>query len=51
METATAVHARREQQSIADIARDENRDPLDVMLDLVIEENLRHGVHRATAQY
>ena len=40
VETATAVHARHEQQSIADIARDENRDPLDVMLDLAIEENL-----------
>ena len=40
VETATTAHARHEQQSIADIARDESRDPLDVMLDLAIEENL-----------
>ena len=40
VETATAAHSRYEQRSIADIARDENRDPLDVMLDLAIEENL-----------
>ena len=35
------VHARYEQQSIADIARGERRDPLDVMLDLALAENLQ----------
>jgi N-acyl-D-amino-acid deacylase len=40
VETSTSVHARYEQQSIADIAHIEGRDPLDVMLDLAIEENL-----------
>jgi N-acyl-D-amino-acid deacylase len=41
VETSTSVHARYEQQSIADIARVEGRDPLDVMLDLAVEENLQ----------
>jgi N-acyl-D-amino-acid deacylase len=34
-------NARYEQQSIADIARDEGRDPLDVLLDLALAEDLR----------
>ena len=41
VETATAAHAHFEQQTIADIARNQNRDPLDVMLDLAIAENLQ----------
>ena len=41
IETANPAHARHEQQSIADIARHEQRDPLDVMLDLAIAENLQ----------
>jgi len=41
VETATSAHAPYEQQSIAAIARSERRDPLDVMLDLAIEENLQ----------
>ncbi len=40
VETTTPARARYEQQSIADIARLESRDPLDVMLDLAAEENL-----------
>jgi N-acyl-D-aspartate/D-glutamate deacylase len=41
VETASTAHARYEQQSIADIARSERRDPLDVMLDLAVAENLQ----------
>ena len=41
VETSTLAHARYEQQSIADIAHIEGRDPLDVMLDLAVEENLQ----------
>ena len=41
VETSTSAHARYEQQTIADIAQVEGRDPLDVMLDLAIEENLQ----------
>ena len=41
VETTTAANARHEQQTIADIARNERHDPLDVMLDLAIEENLQ----------
>ena len=41
VETSTSAHARYEQQSIADIAHIERRDPLDVMLDLAVEENLQ----------
>jgi N-acyl-D-aspartate/D-glutamate deacylase len=41
VETATLAHARYEQQSIADIAQIKGRDPLDVMLDLAVEENLQ----------
>jgi N-acyl-D-aspartate/D-glutamate deacylase len=38
---AAPAHARYEQRSIADIAAAERRDPLDVMLDLALAENLR----------
>ena len=41
VETTTSAHARYEQQTIADIARIEGRDPLDVMLDLAVDENLQ----------
>jgi N-acyl-D-amino-acid deacylase len=41
VETSTSAHARYEQQSIADIAHIEGRDPLDVMLDLAVDENLQ----------
>jgi N-acyl-D-amino-acid deacylase len=41
VEVATPQHARYEQRSIADIASSENRDPLDVMLDLALAENLQ----------
>src|SRR5271155_5036785 len=41
VETSLSAHARYEQQTIADIARIEGRDPLDVMLDLAVEENLQ----------
>jgi N-acyl-D-amino-acid deacylase len=41
VETSTSAYARYEQQSIADIAHIEGRDPLDVMLDLAVEENLQ----------
>jgi N-acyl-D-amino-acid deacylase len=34
-------HARYEQRALADIARSERRDPLDVMLDVALEENLQ----------
>ena len=40
VETTAPAHARYEQQTIADIARIEGRDPLDVMLDLAVDENL-----------
>jgi N-acyl-D-amino-acid deacylase len=36
-----ASHASCEQRSIADIAREQDRDPLDVMLDLALAENLQ----------
>ena len=41
VETASAVNASYEQQTIAQIARAEQRDPLDVMLDLALSEELR----------
>ncbi len=41
VETATSAHAHYEQRTIADIARVEDRDPLDLMLDLAVGENLR----------
>jgi N-acyl-D-amino-acid deacylase len=41
VETASASHGSFEQQSIGDIARGEQRDPLDVMLDLALAEDLR----------
>ncbi|HET7766972.1 MAG TPA: amidohydrolase family protein [Burkholderiales bacterium] len=36
-----AGHARYEQRTLAEIARDEGRDPLDAMLDLALAEDLR----------
>ena len=41
VEVARPEHARFEQMNVADIARAEGRDPLDVMLDLAIAEDLR----------
>ena len=41
VETASPAHAHHEQRSIAEIARSEGRDPLDVMLDLAIAEQLQ----------
>jgi N-acyl-D-aspartate/D-glutamate deacylase len=41
VETAAPGHAALEQRSIAEIARAEQRDPLDVMLDLALAERLR----------
>jgi N-acyl-D-aspartate/D-glutamate deacylase len=41
VEVALEKNVRFEQRSIAEIARDESRDPLDVMLDLAIAEDLR----------
>ena len=41
VEAATSAHLHYEQQSIAHIARTENRDPLDVMLDLSLQEDLQ----------
>lgn len=41
VETAKLAHSHYEQQCIADIARAEGRDPLDVMLDLAVAENLQ----------
>jgi len=41
VETAFPVNASHEQQTIAQIARAEQRDPLDVMLDLALSEDLR----------
>ncbi len=41
VETVTAGHAHYEQQTIAEIARFEGRDPLDAMLELAIKENLQ----------
>ena len=41
VEVARAENARHEQRSIADIARDDGRDPLDAMLDLAVDEDLR----------
>jgi N-acyl-D-amino-acid deacylase len=40
VETASARHASYEQRSIAELARSEQRDPLDVMLDLALAEDL-----------
>jgi N-acyl-D-aspartate/D-glutamate deacylase len=41
VEAATPAHRSYEQRSIADIANVENRDPLDVMLDLALAEDLQ----------
>ncbi len=41
VEAALPENARLEQHSIAEIARDEGRDPLDAMLDLALDEDLR----------
>ena len=41
VETATPGLAHYEQQSIAEIAREESRDPLDVMLDVAVQEKLQ----------
>ena len=41
VEVATPENARHEQRSIDDIARDDGRDPLDALLDLAIDEDLR----------
>jgi N-acyl-D-amino-acid deacylase len=41
VEVADAAHALYEQRTVADIAAAERRDPLDVMLDLAIAENLQ----------
>ena len=41
VEVAQPEHARYEQMNVAAIARSEGRDPLDVMLDLAIAEDLR----------
>ena len=41
VEVALPAHARYEQRTVADIAAAEQRDPLDVMLDLAIAENLQ----------
>jgi N-acyl-D-aspartate/D-glutamate deacylase len=41
VETAAPAHARYEQRSLADIAQSERRDPLDMMLDLALAENLQ----------
>ncbi|MEO7056392.1 MAG: amidohydrolase family protein [Caldimonas sp.] len=40
VETARPEHARHEQRTIAEIAREAGRDPLDTMLDLAIAEDL-----------
>ncbi len=40
VEVARTENARHEQRSVAEIARDEDRDPLDVMLDLALDEDL-----------
>ena len=40
VEVASAAHTRHEQKSIAAIAAEQGRDPLDLMLDLALEENL-----------
>ena len=41
VEVARPTNARHEQRSIAEIARDGGRDPLDAMLDLALDEDLR----------
>ena len=41
VEVARPGNARHEQKSVAEIARDEGRDPLDAMLDLAVDEDLR----------
>ncbi|PKO41049.1 MAG: hypothetical protein CVU30_14900 [Betaproteobacteria bacterium HGW-Betaproteobacteria-3] len=41
VEVARPVHARYEQRTVADIAAQEGRDPLDVMLDLALSEDLQ----------
>ena len=50
VETATAGPARYEQRSIADIAAETGRDPLDVMLDLALADGPADRLHRAAAQ-
>ena len=41
VETARPEHARHEQRTIAEIAREAGRDPLDTMLDLALAEDLK----------
>ena len=41
VETASPAHAHHEQRSVAEIAGAQQRDPLDVMLDLAIDEGLK----------
>ena len=41
VEVAQAAHAAYEQRSLAEIAKQEGRDPLDVMLDLAVAEDLQ----------
>ena len=41
VEVAMPAHAACEQRNVADIAREQSRDPLDVMLDLALAEDLR----------
>jgi len=41
VEVSDAAHAHCEQRSVADIARTEGKDPLDVLLDLALAENLQ----------
>ncbi len=41
VQTTNPSHVRYEQRTIADIARNESRDPLDVMLDLAVAEELQ----------
>lgn len=41
VEVTRPVHARYEQRTVADIAAQEGRDPLDVMLDLALSEDLQ----------
>ena len=41
VEVAKPENARHEQRSLFEIARDEGRDPLDAMLDLAVDEDLR----------
>ena len=41
VETSVPAHALLEQRTVADIAKEQARDPLDVMLDLALAENLQ----------